>query len=185
MANYITIARILLIFPVLMLASPEPGPNNWIALIIFVVAGITDHLDGYVARKTGSASSLGALLDLVADKLLIIIAIFYFVSHESSLLLIIPSMVIIIREIVISSLRQHLAEIEGENPIKVTFIAKSKTTLQIFALSFLIISPNFGESFFVLTISFLANSLYRPTLIKPELLRHPKSVFQPEKGFSK
>ncbi len=152
MANYITISRILLIFPVLILASPEPGLNNWIALIIFVIAGITDHLDGYVARKTGSVSSLGALLDLVADKLLIIITIFYFVSQGSSLLLIIPSILIIIREIVISSLRQHLAEIEGENLIKVTFIAKSKTTLQIFALSFLIISPNFGQPFFFLTI---------------------------------
>ena len=152
MANYLTISRILLIFPVLMLASPDPGPINWIALIIFVIAGITDHLDGYVARKTGSTSSLGALLDLLADKLLIIISICYFVSYASSLLLIIPCIIIIIREIVISSFRQFLAEQEGKNPVKVTFIAKSKTTLQIFALSFLIISPNFGQPFLLLTI---------------------------------
>ena len=152
MANYLTILRILLIFPVLILASPEPSSNNWIALVLFVIAGITDHLDGYVARKTGSTSSLGALLDLVADKLLIIITISYFVSHASSVLLIIPSIIIIIREIVISSFRQLLAKKEGENPIKVTFIAKSKTTLQIFALSFLIISPNFNQPFFLLTI---------------------------------
>tara|TARA_B100000965_G_C19179373_1_gene578125 strand:- start:80 stop:616 length:537 start_codon:yes stop_codon:yes gene_type:complete len=152
MANYLTISRILLIFPVLVLSSPEPNPINWIALILFVIAGITDHLDGYVARKTGSTSKLGALLDLVADKLLIIITISYFVSYASSLLLIIPSITIIIREIVISSLRQLLAEEEGENPIEVTFIAKSKTTLQIFALSFLIISPNFGQPFYILTV---------------------------------
>ena len=152
MANCITISRILLIFPVLILASPDPSLNNWIALIIFVIAGITDHLDGYVARKTDSVSSLGALLDLVADKLLVIVTLFYFISFESTLLLIIPSTIIIIREIVISSLRQFLAEKEGENPIKVTFIAKSKTTLQIFALSFLIISPNFEQNFFFLTI---------------------------------
>ncbi len=152
MANYITISRILLIFPVLIFASPVASPNNWIALIIFVIAGITDHLDGYVARKTGSTSRLGALLDLVADKLLIVITIFYFISYVSNILLIIPSVAIIFREIVISSLRQLLAEIEGQNPIKVTFIAKSKTTLQIFALSFLIISPNFGQPFFLLTI---------------------------------
>jgi CDP-diacylglycerol--glycerol-3-phosphate 3-phosphatidyltransferase len=105
-----------------------------------------------VARKTGSSSSLGALLDLVADKLLIIITLFYFVSYESSLMLLIPSLVIIIREMVISSFRQLLTEKEGSNPVKVTFIAKSKTTLQIFALSFLIISPNFGETFWFLTI---------------------------------
>ena len=143
MANYITLSRIILIFPVLILASPESSPDNWIALILFIIAGITDHLDGYVARKTGSTSSLGAILDLLADKLLIILTIFYFISYDSSLLLIIPSLIIIIREIVILSLRQFLAENEGENPIKVTFIAKSKTTLQIFAISFLIISIDF------------------------------------------
>jgi len=152
MANYLTLSRIFLIFPVLVLASPEPGIYNWIALLLFIVAGITDQLDGYVARKTGSTSSLGALLDLVADKLLIIITLVYFISYQSSLLLLIPSMIIVIREIVISSFRQVLTEVQGENPVEVTFIAKSKTTLQIFALSFLIISPNFGYSFFILTV---------------------------------
>ena len=151
MANYLTISRIFLIFPVLILASHESDLNNWIALILFIIAGITDHLDGYLARKTGSTSSLGALLDLVADKLLIIITLVYFISYHSSLMLIIPSIIIVMREIVISSFRQILAEVEGENPVEVTFIAKSKTTLQIFAISFLIISPNFGYSFFILT----------------------------------
>ena len=153
MANYITILRIILIIPVLILASPESSSFNWIALILFIIAGITDHLDGYLARRTGSTSSLGALLDLVADKLLIITSLFYLVSYESSVLLIIPSLVIVIREIVISSFRQLLAEKEGANIVKVTLIAKSKTTLQIFALSFLIISPNFGQPFWFLTIS--------------------------------
>ena len=152
MANYITISRIVLIFPVLILATAEPSLNNWLALILFVIAGITDHLDGYIARKTGSTSELGALLDLIADKLLIIVTLFYFISYESNLFLIVPSIIIIIREIAISSFRQFLAEKGGKNPLKVTFIAKSKTTLQIFALSFLIISPNFGQYFFLLTI---------------------------------
>ena len=107
MANYITILRIFLIFPVLLIASPEASEANWIALILFVVAGITDHLDGYVARKTNSSSSLGALLDLVADKLLIIITLFYFISYASSLMLLLPSLVIIIREIVVSSLDNY------------------------------------------------------------------------------
>ena len=120
--------------------------------MLFIIAGITDHLDGYVARRTGSTSSLGALLDLVADKLLIITSLFYLVSYESSVLLIIPSLVIVIREIVISSFRQFLAENQGYNPVKVTLLAKSKTTVQIFAISFLIISPNFGQPFWFLTI---------------------------------
>ena len=120
MANYITISRILLIFPVLLLASPEPNPNNWIALVLFVIAGITDHLDGYIARKTGSTSTFGALLDLVADKLLIIITLFYFISFSSNLSLILPSIIIISREIVISSFRQLIVEKVGTNPIKVS-----------------------------------------------------------------
>ena len=153
MANHITILRIILIIPVLILASPESSSSNWIALTLFIIAGITDHLDGYVARRTGSTSSLGALLDLAADKLLIITSLFYFISYESSILLIIPSLIIIIREIVVSSFRQFLAENQGLNPVKVTLLAKSKTTLQIFAVSFLIISPNFGELFTLLTIS--------------------------------
>jgi CDP-diacylglycerol--glycerol-3-phosphate 3-phosphatidyltransferase len=88
----------------------------------------------------------------LADKLLIIVTLFYFISYDSNLLLIVPSIIIIIREIAISSFRQFLAEKGGKNPIKVTLIAKSKTTLQIFALSFLIISPNFGRPFFFLTV---------------------------------
>jgi CDP-diacylglycerol--glycerol-3-phosphate 3-phosphatidyltransferase len=110
MANYLTILRIFLILPVILLTSPESSSYNWIALILFVIAGITDHLDGYVARKTGSTSSLGALLDLVADKLLIVILLFYFISYASSSLLLIPSMLIVFREIVISSFRQFLTE---------------------------------------------------------------------------
>ena len=153
MANYITILRIFLIFPVLLLASPEQSQSNWLALLLFVLAGLTDHLDGYIARKTDTITTLGALLDLLADKLLIIITLFYFISFESNPLLIIPSLIIIIREIIMTHLRQYLAEKMGGNFIKVTFIAKSKTTFQILALSFFIISPNFGQPFFALTIS--------------------------------
>ncbi len=152
MANYITILRIILIVPVFIAASPVSSALNWIALVLFVIAGITDHLDGYIARRTGSTSRLGALLDLVADKLLIVTSLFYFVSYESSMLLIIPSLLIIFREIVILSFRQFLAENHGYNPVKVTLLAKSKTTMQIFAISFLIISPNFGQPFWFLTI---------------------------------
>lgn len=152
MANYITISRILLIFPILGLVSTEPSLYNWIALFLFVLAGITDHLDGYVARKTGSTTSLGALLDLVADKLLIVLTLSYLISSSNSILIIIPSLIIIFREIVISSMRQILTESHGSNPVKVSFIAKSKTTLQIFAVSFLIVSPNFEEIFMIITV---------------------------------
>jgi len=151
-ANLITISRIILIFPVLLLVSEEKNLSNWLALILFVLAGITDNLDGYIARKTGTVSPLGALLDLVADKLLVVIIISYLVSFTTNKYLVIPAMIIIFRELAISAFRQFLTETKGSNPIKVSFIAKSKTALQITALSFLIISPNFEDNFYVLTI---------------------------------
>ena len=151
-ANLITISRIILIFPILVLISEEKNLFNWFALILFVLAGITDHLDGYIARKTGTESPMGALLDLMADKLLVVLIISYLVSLTTNKYLVIPAMIIIFRELVISAFRQFLTQRKGSNPIKVSFIAKSKTTLQIIALSFLIISPNFGDNFYVLTI---------------------------------
>ncbi|MEL0243979.1 MAG: CDP-diacylglycerol--glycerol-3-phosphate 3-phosphatidyltransferase [Gammaproteobacteria bacterium] len=151
-ANLITISRIILILPILMLVSEEKYLSNWFALILFVLAGITDNLDGYIARKTGTESSMGALLDLIADKLLVVIIISYLVSFTTNKYLVVPAMIIIFRELVISALRQFLTEKKGSNPIQVSFLAKSKTTLQIVALSFLIISPNFGDDFYILTI---------------------------------
>ena len=109
-ANLITISRIILIFPVLFLVSEEKNLSNWFALILFVLAGITDNLDGYIARKTGTESPLGALLDLMADKLLVVIIISYLVSITTNIYLVIPAMLIIFRELVISSFRQFLTE---------------------------------------------------------------------------
>ena len=152
-ANYLTLSRIMLIFPVLYLATFQESNTNWIALGLFVFAGITDHLDGFIARRTGTSSSLGGLLDLIADKLLICIPLFYFISFPGNQALFLPSLIILARELMISSFRQFLAEEFGNNPIKVSFIAKSKTSFQITAISFLIISPNFGEYFYIITIS--------------------------------
>jgi CDP-diacylglycerol--glycerol-3-phosphate 3-phosphatidyltransferase len=151
-ANYITLSRIALIIPVLILVSYQENSYNWIALILFIVAGITDHVDGFIARRTGTTSQLGAILDLIADKLLICVPLIFLLSYFDNKILVFPVILIISRELVISAFRQFLAEKQGNNPIKVSFIAKSKTTVQITALSFLIISPNFGEYFYMLTI---------------------------------
>mgnify|MGYP001251807439 CR=1 FL=1 len=152
MANYITASRIFLIFPILYLIADQDDKSNWIALALFIAAGVTDHLDGYIARKTETTSSVGGLLDLIADKLLICIPILYLLSFNDNKALILPALLIVSRELIISSFRQFLAESLGNNPIKVSFIAKSKTTIQITALSFLIISPNFQETFYLLTV---------------------------------
>ena len=160
MANYITASRILFIFPVLYLISDQNDNRNWIALALFITAGLTDHLDGYVARKTKTESSLGGLLDLIADKLLICIPLFYLITFSGNKELLIPALIIISRELIISSFRQFLVENLGSNPIKVSFVAKSKTTIQITALSFLIVSPNFEETFFKFTVFFFWLAAY-------------------------
>ena len=82
-ANFLTISRVILILPVLFFISEDSGLNNWLALFLFVSAGVTDNLDGYIARKTGTESSLGALLDLLADKLLVIITTAYLISYQT------------------------------------------------------------------------------------------------------
>ncbi len=152
-ANYITASRIFLIFPILYFLSGQENISNWIALSLFIIAGITDHLDGYLARRTKTTSSLGGLLDLTADKLLICIPLVYLLSFTSNHNVLIPSLIIISRELIISSFRQFLTENLGNNPVKVSFIGKCKTTVQIAAVSFLIVSPNFAHNFYVITIS--------------------------------
>tara|TARA_Y100000768_G_C23728500_1_gene563687 strand:- start:27 stop:566 length:540 start_codon:yes stop_codon:yes gene_type:complete len=151
-ASYISVSRILLIFPILLLTYYQNEFYNWISLTIFIFAGITDYLDGYIARKTNTESSLGALLDLLADKLLVCLVLLWLVFLSNSLYLIFPTIIIISRELAVSSLRQFIVEKVGKNPIQVTYIAKSKTTMQFVAISFLILSPHMGLVFNNITI---------------------------------
>ncbi len=160
MANYLTASRIFLIIPVLMLSSDQDSFFNWISLTIFAIAGITDHLDGYIARKTRTSSSIGALLDLIADKLLICIVMIWLLHKSAPSTFLIPSIIIISRELIISSMRQYFAEEKGFNPIKVSFIAKTKTTAQIIAISFWLVTPNFGYVFENITLALLWIAAY-------------------------
>ena len=159
-SNFLTVLRTLLIIPVLYFSINESSMYNWFALSIFVFAGLTDQLDGYIARKTGTSTKLGALLDLVADKLLICIVLIWLLHTSKDLAFFVPAIIIISRELVISSLRQFFAENEGFNPIKVSFLAKSKTTFQIIAISFWLISPNFGYNFEIITLILLWLAAY-------------------------
>ena len=124
----------------------------YFALFLFILAGLTDYLDGYLARKTGKTSSLGALLDLLADKLIVCIVLIWIVFLSKEILLIINTIIIISRELIISSIRQFLVEKTGENVIKVTYVAKTKTTIQMIAISFLILSPEMDLWFYKTSI---------------------------------
>ena len=152
LASYITLLRIILIIPIIFFSSFQDSFFNYLALILFLFAGLTDYLDGYIARKTNTESSLGALLDLLADKLLVCLVLLWLVFLSQSLYLIFPTIIIISRELAVSSLRQYIVEKIGENPIQVTYIAKSKTTMQFIAISFLILSPHMGIIFNKITI---------------------------------
>ena len=151
-ASYITLLRILLIIPIIYLISTS---KVYSALFLFILAGLTDYLDGYIARKTGKTSSLGALLDLLADKLLVCIVLIWCAFLSKAILLIIPTIIIISRELIISSIRQFLVEKTGENIIKVTYVAKTKTTIQMIAISFLILSPEMDLWFYKTSIILL------------------------------
>ena len=110
---------------------------RWVALAIFIAAGITDILDGYYARSLGQQSSFGRMLDPIADKLLVASCLLILGAektiHGWSLL---AAIVILCREILVSGLREYLAELRVSVPV--TRLAKWKTTLQLVAVGFLI-----------------------------------------------
>jgi len=108
------------------------------AAIIFSLAGITDWLDGYYARKLGLTSSFGAFLDPVADKLMVAVALVLIVQTDHRLVISLSAAVIIGREIAISGLREWMAELGRRHHVAVTGVAKLKTIFQITALIMMI-----------------------------------------------
>lgn len=134
----LTISRILAI-PALIASFYIPGhAGQWLALGLFLAAGITDFLDGYFARVRGQTSKLGQFLDPVADKLLIAASIFMLVAFDRIMgLSVLAAVVILCREILVSGLREFLAEIKVSVPV--TKLAKLKTAMQILAIAFLLV----------------------------------------------
>lgn len=105
---------------------------------VFALAGITDWLDGYLARRWQQISAFGAFLDPVADKLMVAAALVMLVDKQSSIWLAVPAIVIIGREIAVSALREFMAEMGQRGIVAVSFAAKLKTTCQILALLLLL-----------------------------------------------
>ena len=136
--NCLTLFRIGLI-PVFVLIFYLPfDRSNQVACIIFVVAAITDLLDGYLARKLRQTSKLGAFLDPVADKLMVAVALVLLVERYPGLILSLPAAVIIGREITVSALREWMAELGARSRVAVTIYGKIKTIAQMVALPLLI-----------------------------------------------
>jgi cardiolipin synthase len=139
--NILTLSRILVVPIVVALFFFDSPATRWVIVGLFTAAGITDFFDGYLARRANMVSPLGRFLDPIADKLLVgsvlmMIVAFHRVNEWSYL----PALVILLREIMVSGLREFLAEIQVLVPV--TRLAKAKTTGQMLALGFLIVGDD-------------------------------------------
>ena len=131
--NLLTLSRIFLA-PVISILLMLPD-YYLMALILFFIAGITDYFDGYLARKYNSVSELGEILDPIADKILVVFVLFGLALNLSSYLIGFIGSLIITREIWVGALRDFNARNNKIDATKVTFLAKIKTTIQLFTIS--------------------------------------------------
>tara|TARA_X000000950_G_scaffold284010_1_gene386171 strand:+ start:1281 stop:1841 length:561 start_codon:yes stop_codon:yes gene_type:complete len=131
--NILTVSRIFLGVVIFLLLTL---PNSYLlALILFFLAGITDYFDGYLARKYNAVSQLGEILDPIADKILILFVLFGLAINLSSYLIGFVGGIIMSREIWVGALRDFNARNGKSDATKVTFLAKIKTSIQLFTLS--------------------------------------------------
>lgn len=138
--NLLTYFRIALV-PAIVVCFYIPGDAaHWTALFLFVVAGVTDFFDGYLARAWEQQSNLGRMLDPIADKLLVAVVLIALTWQGAiagfSLW---AAIIILCREILVSGLREFLAELRVSVPV--TQLAKWKTTIQMVALAFMLVGP--------------------------------------------
>jgi len=113
---------------------------RWLALTIFILAAVTDFFDGYLARKWGQQSALGRMLDPIADKVLVAVILLVLAADRTiSGGHIWAAIIILSREVLVSGLREFLAELRVSVPV--TKVAKWKTTVQLVAIGFLIAGP--------------------------------------------
>lgn len=136
--NILTAMRILLM-PIFVLTFYLPwGWSHITAAIIFSVACITDWLDGYLARVLKQTSSFGAFLDPIADKLAVSIALVLLVGDNHFFYMTLPAAIIVGREVIVSGLREWMAELGKRASIAVSYVSKIKTAVQMCSLILLI-----------------------------------------------
>jgi len=147
--NSLTLLRIGLI-PIFVLFFYFPWEWSYLATtVVFLLAGLTDWLDGFLARRWGQTSAFGAFLDPVADKLMVACALILLVDKNPTdmpdVLLTIPATIIVCREIVISALREWMAGLGHQTKVAVSVIGKIKTTAQIVAIILLLYKLPIGS----------------------------------------
>lgn len=140
----LTLLRIALI-PVLVLVFYLPlESSRSLAALIFIIAGVSDWLDGFLARKLDMTSRFGAFLDPVADKLMVATALVILLQDNPTFIFMVATAVIIGREITISALREWMAEIGKSTHVAVSRIGKVKTVMQILAIILLLYKAPFA-----------------------------------------
>jgi CDP-diacylglycerol--glycerol-3-phosphate 3-phosphatidyltransferase len=137
-ANVLTLARIVMIPLVVILVYLRNPWSDPAAGLVFGLAAITDSLDGYLARRLGQTSALGAFLDPVADKLMVAVALVLVASRDPRWFIVLSAIVIIGREITVSALREWMAEIGARSKVAVSNLGKWKTIFQMVGLSLLL-----------------------------------------------
>lgn len=148
--NLLTLGRIV-ILPILVIVYYLPV--SWAhpaASILFILAAVTDWFDGYIARHWHLTTAFGAFLDPVADKLLVTTALVLIVSEHQLHYLAVPAAIIVGREIVISALREWMAEIGRHMSMAVNWMGKVKTTVQMIALAILLWASKGASLWFVM-----------------------------------
>ena len=138
--NKLTMLRILAV--PLIVCAYYMNASHVFLVSVFLLASITDWLDGYAARYTNQITPLGSFLDPVADKLLVVAVLVILMAEYHTRWLTIPGLLIISRELFASSLREWVAKSEHEQQISVSWSAKCKTALQMFALTLLLYADN-------------------------------------------
>ena len=148
--NALTILRIVLV-PIFVIAFVIPGDAaRLVAFAVFALAGISDWLDGFAARKLKAGSDFGRMLDPIADKVLVAVALMMLVAEGTftrysattgmlSLVKLVPALIILTREILVSGLREFLAGTRVSVPV--TAVAKFKTAVQMIAIGAMILTP--------------------------------------------
>lgn len=159
--NLLTIFRISLL-PIFIAFYYFPSEYNYIiTTTIFALAAITDWLDGYLARKLGQATRIGAFLDPVADKLIVVAALVLLTESMQSWLMTIPTAIIICREITISALREWMAHCGKSKVVEVSYIGKVKTAMQMVAILLLLFqAPQIADKITMLGYVFLYISTF-------------------------
>lgn len=139
--NILTLSRIIAIPVVVGLLFMEPPLGNWAALGVYVLACVTDFFDGYLARVWQQQSRLGRFMDPIADKLLVGALLIMVVADDRLVgIHVLPAVVILCRELVVSGLREFLADLQVYVPV--TTLSKYKTAIQMVAIGFLVVGPS-------------------------------------------